>query len=334
MGNEFFDDLAKATGNELAQSVEKGVIGGDVDCYIDTGSYMLNALLSGSIYNGLPGNKTTTFAGEQATGKTFFLLGVIKQFLNDNPTGGVMYFESEAAISKKMIEERGIDSRRMQCIPVATLQQFRFQALKILEKYLEAKEADRPPMIMCLDSLGMLSTTKEVEDTAEGKETKDMTRAQIAKATFRVLTLKLGKAKVPLLVTNHTYDVIGSMYPSKEMGGGSGLKFSADSIIFLSKRKEKDGTEVVGNVIHCKNHKSRLTKENAMVDVLLRYDTGLNRHYGLVELGLKYNIFGKAGNRIELSDGSKIYEKQIYACLLYTSPSPRDLSTSRMPSSA
>ena len=105
----------------------------------------------------------------------------------------------------------------------------------------------------------MLSTTKEVEDTADGKETRDMTRAQVLKAAFRVLTLKLGKAKVPMVVTNHTYDVVGSMFPTKEMGGGSGLKYAASSIVYLSKKKEKDGTEVVGNIVHCKNAKSRLT---------------------------------------------------------------------------
>ena len=91
-------------------------------------------------------------------------------------------------------------------------------------------------MFICLDSLGMLSTTKEVEDTAEGKETRDMTRAQVLKAAFRVLTLKLGKGKVPMVVTNHTYDSMGSMFPTKEMGGGSGLKYAASSIVFLSKR--------------------------------------------------------------------------------------------------
>ena len=90
-----------------------------------------------------------------------------------------------------------------------------------------------------LDSLGMLSTTKEMEDTQAGKETKDMTRAQIVKAAFRVLTLKLGKAAVPLIITNHTYDVVGSMFPQKEMGGGSGLKYAASSIVYLSKTQRK-----------------------------------------------------------------------------------------------
>ena len=92
-------------------------------------------------------------------------------------------------------------------------------------------------MMFVLDSLGMLSTTKK-EDTA-GKETRDMTRSQIVKSTFRVLTLKLGQANVPMIMTNHTYDVIGSMFPQKEMGGGSGLKYAASSNRLLGKRKKR-----------------------------------------------------------------------------------------------
>ena len=179
-----------------------------------------------------------------------------KQFLEDNPDSAVIYFESESAITKEMIEERGIDSNRVVIVPVVTVQQFRTQSINIFDRYLETEEDDRPPNDVCLDSLGMLSTTKEIEDTADGKETKDMTRAQITKGAFRVLTLKLGRAKVPMIVTNHTYDVIGSMFPQKEMGGGSGLKYAASSIIYLSKRKEKEGSEIIGNIIHCKNAKS------------------------------------------------------------------------------
>jgi len=162
-----------------------------------------------------------------------------------------------------------------------------------------------------LDSLGMLSTTKEIEDTAAGKETRDMTRAQIVKGTFRVLTLKLGRAKVPMIVTNHTYDVIGSMFPQKEMGGGSGLKYAASSIIYLSRKKEKDGKEVIGNIIHCKNAKSRLTVENRIVDVRLTYDKGLDRYYGLLEMALAFDIFKKSSTRVELPNGKTEFGKTI-----------------------
>ena len=304
-------DIAKTAGNEYAALVSDGVEAGDVDSFIDTGSYIFNALLSGSIYGGLASNKITAIAGESATGKTFFLMGMVKSFLDANPDAGVLYFESESAITRQMVVDRGIDPSRMVILPVTTVQEFRTQSIKVLDKYLETPEGQRAPMMLCLDSLGMLSTTKEVEDTAAGKETRDMTRAQIVKAAFRVLTLKLGKAKVPMVVTNHTYDVVGSMFPTKEMGGGSGLKYAASSIVYLSKKKEKDGTEVVGNIIHCKNAKSRLTIENKMVDVRLMYERGLDRYYGLLELALKYDIFKSVSTRIELPDGTKTFGKTI-----------------------
>ncbi len=307
--NDFLKDIIKETGNEYASLVADGVEAGDVDTFIDTGSYIFNALLSGSLYGGLPANKITALAGESATGKTFFLMGIVKNFLDSNPDAGVIYFESESAITKQMVIDRGIDPTRMVILPVTTVQEFRTQSLKVLDSYLLTNR--ERPMLMCLDSLGMLSTTKEVEDTSDGKETRDMTRAQVLKAAFRVLTLKLGKAKIPMVITNHTYDVVGSMFPTKEMGGGSGLKYAASSIVYLSKKKEKDGTEVIGNIIHCKNHKSRLTQENKMVDVRLTYNKGLDKYYGLLDLALKYNMFKQVSTRIELPDGTKQYAKTI-----------------------
>jgi len=309
--SDFLKSIIKEVGNEYASLVSDGVEAGDVESYIDTGSYIFNALLSGSLHGGLPANKITALAGESATGKTYFLMGIIKNFLDKDSDAGVIYFESESALTKQLIVDRGIDPKRIVIMPVTTVQEFRHDALKTLDSYIAHNEADRKPLFLCLDSLGMLSTTKEVEDTAEGKETRDMTRAQVLKAAFRVLTLKLGRAKVPMVVTNHTYDVIGSMFPQKEMGGGSGLKYAASSIIYLSRRKEKVGTEVIGNIIHCKNHKSRLTVENKMVDVRLTYSEGLDKYYGLLDLAEKYDVFKKVSTRYELPDGSKQFGKTI-----------------------
>ena len=309
--NDFLKQIVKDVKNDYAGLANEGIAGGDVTSFIDTGSYSFNALLSGSIYGGLPGNRITAIAGEAATGKTFFALGICKNFLDSSPDAGIVYFESENAISKSLIESRGVDSNRVAVYPVATVQEFRTQSIQIIDKYLEQPEDKRQPIMFVLDSLGMLSTTKEMEDTASGKETRDMTRSQIVKSTFRVLTLKLGKANIPMIMTNHTYDVIGSMFPQKEMGGGSGLKYAASSIIYLSKRKEKEGTEVVGNIIHCKNYKSRITKENAMIDVKLTYTKGLDKHYGLLELAEECGIFKKVSTRYETPGGSKMYGKQI-----------------------
>ena len=307
--SNFLKNVIKETGNEYGTIAIDGLSTADVSGYVDTGSYIFNSLVSGSLYGGIPQNKITAIAGESATGKTFFVLGICKTFLDTHLEGNVVFFESESAITKDMIEERGIDSSRMVMLPVTTVQEFRYQSLAVLDAY--EKDEDQKPLLICLDSLGMLSTTKEIEDTEAGKETRDMTRAQIVKATFRVLTLKLGKLGVPLILTNHTYDVVGSMFPQKEMGGGSGLKYAASQIIYLSKKKDKDGTEVVGNIIHCKTYKSRLTKENQMVDVRLSYSRGLDRYYGLLELAIEAGIFQAVSTRIELPDGTKTFGKTI-----------------------
>lgn len=308
----FLTNLVKELDDEHTTIAADGKSSAEFSGTIDTGSYILNAVLSGSLWGGVPNNKITVFAGEAATGKTFFVLGVINQFLKTFPDGGVIYFDTESAVTNEMMQSRGIDSRQVVKSEPETIQKFRHTSLQIIDNYLAQDESERRPMIMVLDSLGQLSSTKEIEDTAKGEETRDMTKAQILKATFRVLNLKLSKAQVPLIVCNHIYDVVGSYIPMKEMSGGSGLKYSASTIAFLSKKKEKDGTDVVGNIIKVKMQKSRLSKENKEVSCLLSYEKGLDRYYGLVDMGVDAGIFKKVSNRIELPDGKKMYAKQIY----------------------
>ena len=308
----FLKQIVKESGNKFASIVEDGIEGADVAGFVDTGSYAFNALLSGSLYGGVADNKIIALAGESATGKTYFTLGIVAQFLKNNPEGMVLYFDSEQAVTSDMFEGRGVDAKRVAVFPVATIEEFKTQCVNIVDKVLEMDESERKPMMIVLDSLGMLSTEKEVNDSAEGKNVRDMTRAQGVKATFRVLTMKLGKARIPLVMTNHTYDVVGAYVPTKEMGGGSGLKYAASTIVYLSKKKDKNSDgDVVGNIIHCKLYKSRLTKENQQVDVQLNYDTGLNRYYGLTEIALNHNIFKKVSTRIELPDGTTAFEKNI-----------------------
>tara|TARA_E500000331_G_scaffold28858_1_gene24332 strand:+ start:1840 stop:2853 length:1014 start_codon:yes stop_codon:yes gene_type:complete len=309
----FLDTVIKDSGNEYASIVSDGVAAGDTSSFVDTGSYIFNAVVSGSLFGGIPSNKVTALAGESSTGKTFFALSVVRNFLDSNVDGGVIYFESESAISKDMIESRGIDSKRMVIFPVATIEEFRTQAVRILDKYLKEPKDQRQPLMFVLDSLGMLSTSKEMEDVANDKQVRDMTKSQLIKGAFRVLTLKLGQAKVPMIVTNHTYDVIGSYVPMKEMGGGAGLKYAASSIIYLSKSKEKEGTDLVGNIIKCEAKKSRLSKEGSKVATRLYFDErGLDKYYGLLELGEKYSIFTRVGNRIKFGETS-VYPKSVLA---------------------
>ena len=305
---DFLKDIVKEIGDDftqLASDID------DTEKYVDTGSYIFNGLGSGSIFGGVSGNKITAIAGESSTGKTFFSLAVVKNFLDSNPDGYCLYFDTEAAVNKSLLADRGIDLNRLVVINVVTIEEFRVKALKAVDKYIKMPIEDRQPCMFVLDSLGMLSTEKEIRDALDDKQVRDMTKSQLVKGAFRMLTLKLGQANIPLIVTNHTYDVIGSYVPTKEMGGGSGLKYAASTIIYLSKKKEKDGKEIIGNLIKAKTHKSRLSKENKTVEIRLFYDDrGLDRYYGLLELGEIGGLWKNVAGRYEIG-GKKIYAKQI-----------------------
>ena len=306
---DFLKDIVNEIGGDftkIASEID------ETETFVDTGSHIFNALVSGSLYGGVSGDKITAIAGESSTGKTFFSLAVVKNFLDTNPDAYCLYFDTEAAINKGLLESRGIPLDRVAVVNVVTIEEFRTKALKAVDMYLKKPEDERKPCMFVLDSLGMLSTNKEIEDTLNDKQVRDMTKSQLIKGAFRVLTLKLGQAKIPMLVTNHTYDVIGAYVPTKEMGGGSGLKYAATTIIHLSKKKEKDGTEIVGNIIKAKTAKSRLSKENMDVGVRLYYDErGLDRYYGLLELGEKGGLWKNVAGRYDMGDGKKIYAKAI-----------------------
>ena len=305
---DFLKEIVKEVGGEytkLASDID------ETETYVDTGSYIFNALVSGSIFGGVSGNKITAIAGESSTGKTFFSLAVVKNFLDNHPDGYCLYFDTEAAITKSLVESRGIDTSRLVVVNVVTVEEFRGKALKAVDLYLKKPEGERKPCMFVLDSLGMLSTEKEITDALNDKQVRDMTKSQLVKGAFRMITLKLGQAKIPMLVTNHTYDVIGAYVPTKEMGGGSGLKYAASTIIYLSKKKEKDGTEIVGNIIKAKTAKSRLSRENQDVEIRLYYDErGLDRYYGLLELGELGGMWKNVAGRYEI-DGKKLYAKEI-----------------------
>ena len=307
---DLLKDIVKEIGDDYTQLASDI---SDDQQFIDTGSLVFNGLVSGSIFGGVSSNRITAIAGESSTGKTFFALAVAKNFLDTNPDAYVLYFDTESSITRALLESRGIDTKMFVVINVVTIEEFRTKALKAVDKYLQMPTDERKPCMFVLDSLGMLSTEKEIRDALDDKQVRDMTKSQLVKGAFRMLTLKLGQANIPLIVTNHTYDVIGSYVPTKEMGGGSGLKYAASTIIYLGKKKEREGKETVGNIIKAKTHKSRLSKENKEVEIRLYYDErGLDKYYGLLELGEIGGLWKNVAGRYEIG-GKKLYAKQILA---------------------
>ncbi len=308
VGKKMFEKLFDEIIDDYTTVASAGESSAEFSGCIDTGCYILNALLSSSLYGGIPNNKITALAGDSGVGKTYIALGIMKNFLTADPEAIVVFYDTEAAVTKKMMADRGVDTNRVIISEPETLRKFRTHCIKVLDAYV--KHDDNPPMLIVLDSLGMLSTSKEVEDSTEGKDTRDMTRAQIIRGLFRTITLKLGKAGVPLLLTNHTYQGMG-MFATKEMAGGGGVKYAASSIVYLSRSKDKDGKEVVGVILRSLAHKSRIAKENAVVEMKLSYKTGLDKYYGLLALADKHNIIKKVSTQYQLPDGAKAFAKTI-----------------------
>ena len=302
--NNFVKHLIKVSENDIASVVSAGIVG-DCSTFVDTGSYSLNALLSGSLYGGVPSNKITCLAGSESVGKTFLALSIAKNYLEQEKNNIIVYFESEGALTSDMIKDRGLDPDRIIVCPVSTVEEFRTQCVRIIDNM----DNDYNLMLF-LDSLGNLSTMKEMGDVASGSDKRDMTRAPMIRGTFRTLALKLAQKNIPLIITNHTYDSIGSMFPKKEISGGGGIKYAASVIVTMAKRKFKDGTEVLGNIVKAKLVKGRMTKEESVMEFLLDYETGLDKYYGLIALAEKYEIFKKVSTRYETPVG-KAFEKTI-----------------------
>jgi RecA/RadA recombinase len=200
--DDFLKHLIKEVGGEytkLAADIS------DEETFVDTGSYVLNALISGSIFGGISQQRITGLAADESCGKTFIALNVVKNFLDVNQNGICFYFDTEGAIDTKLLKQKNIDLNRVIIGDVVTIEQFRQKALKLVDAYLKKPASERRPLIIVLDSLGMLSTNKEINDTLDEKDTKDMTKAQLVKGAFRMLTSKLREAKIPMIVHPQRY---------------------------------------------------------------------------------------------------------------------------------
>ena len=307
--SDFFKDFVKDLQDDDTKLMSEGLGSAEFTGYIDSGCYAFNALVSGTIFGGIPNNSATALAGDPATGKTFFVLSIIEHFLKANPDAGVYFAETESAVRNAMAEARGIDTSRVIRAEPETLHDFKVKFVDFLEKYAAAK--NRPPMLSALDSLGMLPSSMEVNDAKADKDVKDMSRSSVIKGIFRIIRLRMAKLKVPMLITNHVYAGVGPYAPQRVIAGGSGLIYTADTIVMLSKKKIKEGDEIVGNLIKARTYKARLARENQEVELRLDYDKGLDRYHGLHEIATDLGIFKKLATKWELPGGAKVFGKEI-----------------------
>lgn len=291
------------------RTVEEGTVN-DVKRYYDSGSYVINLILSGDMFKGYMSNKITALSGDSGTGKTFLALAAAKSLLESDKNAAVIFLDTEGATDKDQILGLGIDGTRIEHELVNNIETLSEMLLTIATEQKALPEKDRSPLMVIIDSLGNLSTNKEMTDLSSGNDKVDMTKAKKVTAMFRAATVPLTEAGICTIFTNHVYDT-QEMFSQKVMKGGKGLVYLASTILEFSKRKDKEGTEVVGNIIHAKARKARKAKENAIVDSYISYKTGLNRYFGLIELAEGSGLVKRVGNRYEFPDGQKLFLKEI-----------------------
>jgi RecA/RadA recombinase len=210
-----------------------------IDEWISTGSYILNAALSGSLFGGLPNRRSLVLAGEEGTGKTFIAMSIVRNAQKMGYTP--IYFDSEGAIDIEFVQKLGVDVSNIRLQPVNTVEEFSHIAAQITNNFedLKAKGETPPKVMVVLDSLGNLTSEKEKEDTTKGDNKRDMTKQQAIRKLFRVNGMQFAKHGIPFIINNHVYDSM-SMFSPKEVSGGGGVKYNASIIFMLGKGKLKD----------------------------------------------------------------------------------------------
>jgi RecA/RadA recombinase len=326
-----FDDLNKemAKHSTYGDTLDKSTVS-EIDHYIPTGNYNLNACLTGSLFGGYPNNRAVALAGPSGTGKTFLLMNAIKQAQDLGYS--IVFYDSENAVDKDLVEKFGIDPKKFRYEPCNTVQEFRSSVTALTDLLLEQKKKGiaLPKIMICLDSAGNLATQKEVDDAKSGSDKADMTRAKLLKSTFRILMTKLGICKIPFLFTNHTYQT-QDLFSKQVGGGGTGPEYAASIILFLGKAKLKDGAEQTGIIVTAKPNKNRFAQP-LPIKFHISFNKGMNAYIGLEEYiswdncGIERGRFITEGQYEKLTDAGQaecrqhIYDRDGKEVTVYFQP--------------
>jgi RecA/RadA recombinase len=283
MAKEFsFTDLNKEMSkiSEYGDTLDKSTIS-EIDHYIPTGNFNLNACLTGSLFGGYPNNRAVALAGPSGTGKTYLILNAIKQAQQQGYS--IIFYDSENAVDKKLVEKFGINPKTFRYEPCNTVQEFRSSVTTITDVLIEQKKKGiaLPKIMVVLDSAGNLATQKEMDDAKSGSTKADMTRAKLLKSTFRIIMTQFGICKIPFLFTNHTYQT-QDLFSRQVGGGGTGPEYAASIILFLGKAKLKEGVEQTGIIVTAKPNKNRFAKPTP-IKFHISFNKGMNPYVGLEE---------------------------------------------------
>lgn len=289
--------------------------------WIDTGSRALNAIISGSLYKGIPVGRITGFAGPSGAGKTLIINKVLA---NAQKKGYIaVIWDSEVAVDKESARNVGMDLKKTKYYPVETIEDCRNQISTFLDNVIAANNQEHK-FIISIDSLGNLASSKEIEDARKGKDAADVgQRAKATKSMMRAITYKAAKAGVPILFSNHIYEGM-EMFPTmiKNQAGGKGPIYLASVLVQLATRNEKVSdnpdeksiaiaNNVSGVTMSAMTVKNRVVPPFLKTELYLNFKTGLDKNTGLFDLALALGVIEQAGKTYQFQGESVGYRKNI-----------------------
>lgn len=279
--------------------------------WIDTGCMALNAIISGSLYGGIPMGRIIGFAGPQACGKT---LMVNKIMASAQKKGmHVVYFDTENALDRETAETLGCDATKIKHCPIEIIEECRNQIVKFLKTVVE--NGLQGKVIIAIDSLGNLISSRESKVIEDGKDSADMgARAVSLKSMLRAITHAAAKANCPVVFTNHTYDNPGALYPTliKSQSGGSGPLYMSSVLVQMATKQERAGKsdnknavdditplskDVNGLTMRALTTKNRFVPPFLEAEMYLNFKTGISKYSGLLEMAEGYGVITKQGHR-------------------------------------
>lgn len=258
--------------------------------FVQTNLPILNIALSGSIDGGLTSG-VTYVAGASKSFKTLIMLYLLKAYFEKYKDAVCIFYDNEFGVTPQYLTAFGIDPSKIIHVPITNIEELTFD---IVTKLDEIKRGDH--VMLMVDSLGNIASKKEVDDTAEGKGTVDMTRAKMLKKLFRLVTPHLTIKDIPFIAIQHVYKEQGAMYPQDVIAGGTGGIYSSNQILKITKQQVKEGTELAGWQFTINIEKSRLVKEKAKLPFTVLYEGGISKYSGLMEIALEGKFVVKPSN--------------------------------------
>jgi RecA/RadA recombinase len=273
----------------------------DIDEYIPTGNYLLNAQISGSVFGGYPNTRSIGIAGDSGAGKTFLCLNATRELQHKDYV--VFYIDTEGAIDRSDYIKFGVDLERLKYLRMGLISDVKFFINDFIDTM---KENPGLKAAIIVDSVGMLDTDKSKRDMDAGKNASDMgLRSKELRALFKSFTLDLSNLKVPFLFTNHTYASM-DQYTPKGMSGGGGPEFSASIILMLSKGTLRDESKTTtGIIVRSKTRKNRLAKP-LDIEFHISFHKGMNPYVGLEQYVNWENCGVGRGNKLTEKEHSKL----------------------------